>query len=103
MTLTININESSKERFSRLLNLYQGNHEELISAMLEFKINELKKGIRNIHADIRVFEKKYQMKTSEFYSDFKAGKISDEHDDFLIWAGEYETLLEFNHELKILQ
>lgn len=103
MTLTLNINEPSKERFSRLLNLYRGNPEKLISAMLEFKINDLKKGIKNIKADIRFFEKKYGMDTTEFYSDFKAGKITDENDDFLQWAGEYEALLEFDNELKILQ
>ncbi len=71
--------------------------------MLEFKINDLKKGIKNIKTDIRYFEKKYGIATADFYNDFQAGKITDENDDFLQWAGEYETLMEFDHELNILQ
>jgi hypothetical protein len=71
----------------------------MVSAILTFKINDLKKGIRNIETDLIRFERKYKMGTSRFYSDFTKGVLSDENDDFLIWSGEYEVLQDYRKEL----
>jgi hypothetical protein len=98
--IEINISDQYREKFNKLLNLYKGNQDEMVSAILTFKINDLKKGIRNIETDLARFEAKYQMDTSSFYNDFNNGMMTDENDDFLVWSGEYETLQEFRKELK---
>ena len=70
--------------------------------MLHFKINDLKKGIRNIELDLRHFEKKYETDSQQFFNDFIAGNISDNNDDFIQWSGEYEILLDFKRELELI-
>lgn len=97
--ITIQISDTYRERFDKLLNLYHGNHDDLIQAMLEFKVNDLKKGIQNIKTDLTYFENKYQKDTVTFYREFAKGNHTDENDDFLIWSGEYETYREFEKEL----
>ena len=77
--------------------LYNGNHDDLVSAMLEFKINDLKKGIQNIETDLIQFEKKYELDTITFYRDFAAGKKTDENDQiFLINQNKLVNLLSIN-------
>lgn len=76
--IEINISEKSREKFNKLLNLYKGKQDEMVSAIFTFKINDLKKGIRNIETDLIRFERKYKMSTSRFYSDFIKGVLSDE-------------------------
>ncbi len=100
--ITFNISDNYRDKFDKLLNLYQGNHEDLILAMLEFKVNDLKKGIQNIKTDLAYFENKYRKDSLTFYGEFSKGKLTDENDDFLIWSGEYETYQEFEKELQEL-
>lgn len=98
--ITIQISDNYREKFDKLLSLYQGNHDDLIQAMLVFKVNDLKKGIQNIKTDLAYFENKYQKDSVTFYGEFSKGKHTDENDDFLIWSGEYETYREFEKELQ---
>ena len=74
----------------------------LLLLMLHFKINDLKKGIRNIELDLRHFEKKYETDSQQFFNDFIAGNISDNNDDFIQWSVEYEILLDFKRELELI-
>lgn len=100
--ITLEIQEQNKNKLEQLLKLYDGKHDELVSAMLQFKINELKKGIRNIELDLRYFERKYKTESQTFYDEFIAGTISDENDDYISWSGEYETWLDFKRELELI-
>jgi Mg2+ and Co2+ transporter CorA len=100
--ITIDISEQYRKKFNKLLALYQGRHDELVSAIITYKINDLKKGINNIEVDLEQFESKYKMDTSDFYENFAAGKMGDENDDFLVWSGEYEVLQEYKNDLEML-
>nr|NQU91896.1 hypothetical protein [Bacteroidota bacterium] len=100
--ITINISEQYREQFSKLLNLYNGNHDDLVSAIIAYKTNDLNRGIRNIEIDIARFEAKYKKDTTSFYNDFIAGKYADDNDDFIVWSGEYEVLQEYRVELEKL-
>lgn len=100
--ITLEIQNNNKNRVKQLLKLYKGKHDDLVSAMLQFKINDLKKGIRNIELDLRHFEEKYETDSQQFYDDFIAGNKSDTNDDFIQWSGEYETLLDFKRELELI-
>ncbi|MCD4790537.1 MAG: hypothetical protein K8R37_11095 [Bacteroidales bacterium] len=98
--ITVNINNITEGRFQKLLSLYNGNYEELINGMIEYKINELKRGIRNIENDFIYYEKKYNISTRSFYEKFSQGEYTKHNNDFFKWSGEYEVWQEFNHELK---
>ncbi len=50
--ITLEIQDNNKNKIKQLLKLYKGKHDDLVSAMLHFKINDLKKGIRNIELDL---------------------------------------------------
>jgi hypothetical protein len=102
--LTLEIDVESENRFRKLLNIYGSNYTKLINSMFDYRINELKKGIRNIELDFLIYEKKYKMKSSDFYVDYEKGVfgIESHNNDFMIWSGEYESYLEFQNELKQL-
>lgn len=100
--ITINVSEQNQDKFNKLLGLYKGNSDNLVSAVIAYKVNDLRKGIRNIEVDLANFESRYAMSTQEFYEEFASGKIGDDNDDFLAWSGEYEVLQEFKNDLKLL-
>ncbi len=90
--IAINISDKQKEKFDKLLRLYHGRHDELIEAMLTFKRQDLKKGIRNLERELKFYEEKYGISSVDFIADFSSGKYGDDNDDFIIWSGIYETL-----------
>ncbi len=62
------------------------------------RTKELKKRLED---QIDDFEKRYSMNTSEFYSDFKDGKMGDDI-DFIEWAATYEMINNVINKLNIL-
>ncbi len=102
--LTLELDVQTERRFSKLLNLHGSNYARLINSMIDFRISELKKGIRNIELDFSTYERKYKMKSSDFYSSYEKGEFGeDSHEnDYMIWSGEYESYIEFQNELKQL-
>lgn len=100
--MTINISDNVRDKFNKLLNLYSGNPDNLVTAMIDFKIKDLKSGIQNIEFDLTQFERKYGIDSSTFYEKFSNGLISDENDDFIQWSGEYEVLQDFRNELNLI-
>ena len=48
--------------------------------------------------DLRQFEKQYQQSSIEFYQAFNTAKLNDK-EDFIIWAGIYEMLLDNQQQL----
>jgi len=102
--LTLELDNQTENRFSKLLNIYGKNYTNLINSMFDYRINELKKGMRNIELDLLSYEKKYKMNSSAFYKDYENGFFGENshNNDFIIWSGEYESYLEFQNELKQL-
>ncbi len=100
--LTLDLDKKTENRFAKLLNLYGKNYNQLINAMIDYRINELRKGIKNIELDFSTFERKYNMKSSEFYKKYQKGEFEEEShcNDFMIWSGEYESYIEFKNELE---
>ena len=101
-SITLSLDEQTQNRFNKLLNFYGDNYSMIINAMIDYRINELKKGIRNIELDILVYEKKYEMKSSIFYKKYQQAHFEENshENDFMIWSGIYETYQEFKNELK---
>ena len=100
--MDISLDNITEKRFNKFLRLYQGNFNRFINEFIDFRIKELKKGIRNIELDFAKYEKEYGISTVEFYRKFSTGKYDDENNDFLIWSGEYEAYNDFRSELKQL-
>lgn len=102
--LTIELDHQTESRFTKLLKLHGNNYALLINSMIDYRINELKKGIRNIELDFAVYEQKYSMKSADFYKKYENGEFAEEshNNDYMIWSGEYESYLEFRNELKQL-
>lgn len=66
--------------------------------LLIYEISQLKKGINNIEIELKKFEKKYDIYSEEFYKKFEKGEFGDE-DDYMIWSGIYEMLLQYKSKL----
>ncbi|MEX2750270.1 MAG: hypothetical protein Q6366_000150 [Candidatus Freyarchaeota archaeon] len=49
---------------------------------------------------LKEYERRYGMKTEEFYQRFKSGELGD-MDDYVDWAGEYELLKHIEEEREI--
>ena len=103
--LTLDLDKKTEKRFYKLLNLHGKNYASVINSMIDYRINELEKGIRNIELDLAAYERKYKVKTTDFYRKYQSGEFEENsHDnDFMIWSGEYEACLEFQNELKQLK
>lgn len=102
--LTLELDSQTEIRFSKLLNVYGRNYKKIINSMFDYRINELKKGMRNIELDFTNYEHKYKIKSSDFYFKYEKGDFGkDSHNsDFMIWSAEYESYIEFQNELKEL-
>ncbi|OQX77378.1 MAG: hypothetical protein B6D61_07250 [Bacteroidetes bacterium 4484_249] len=103
--LTLNLDQQTEKQFNKLLNYSGMDFSKLISSVINYRIDELTKGIRNIELDFINFEQKYNIKTKDFYKRYIRGDFGDESEsrDFMIWSGEFEAYTEFQDELKKLQ
>jgi len=98
--IKLDLNHKSEKLFRKLLKKHNNDENSLIQSILDYHIDQLKKGIKNIQLDLADFEQKYGMSTEEFYKDFNQGKLADENNDYMEWSGEYEILLDYKKELK---
>jgi hypothetical protein len=48
-------------------------------------------GLQTLRQQLQAFERRYSMKTAEFYPRFLRGEMGDER-DFIVWAGLHELL-----------
>ena len=69
--------------------------------MAKHRIDEIRRAITNIQQDLQEFEKQYGMTTESFYRRFRDGDIGDE-EDYMIWGGLYEMLIENRRELEMM-
>jgi hypothetical protein len=91
----------TEAEFNKLLNIYGNNYLGLINSIIDYRISEITKGIKNLEFDINNFENKYEMSSSEFYNKYNSGSFGDDihQNDFMIWCSEYESYIEFQNEL----
>lgn len=68
---------------------------------LRSKIEEINQKLNNLFENMRYFEKKYGMKTEEFYKQFVSGKLGDDM-DFFEWKASAEIYNELKEEKKVL-
>ena len=58
-----------------------------VARTLKAKVEELNNKLREIEESIRYFERKYGMKTADFYDKFKRGATDDDV-DFFEWKAD---------------
>jgi len=103
--LTLNLDNQTEKQFNKLLNYSGMDFSKLISSMINYRIDELNKGMRNIELDFINYENKYKIKTKDFYKRYVNGDFGNESEsnDFMIWSGEYEAYSDFQDELDKLR
>ncbi len=99
--LQIELSEQTEHKVEALLNLYP-NKNVFFDNLIDFQIQELRRGVLNMKKDLSDFELKYKMSSSVFYQKFDLGEIVDSQ-DFMIWAGVYEMYLRDVEKLKQIQ
>lgn len=75
--------------------------KDVVMRTLKLKIEEINQNLINTHETIRYFEKKYGMRTEDFYKRFLAGELGDDMDLFE-WKASKEISDELNAEKRVL-
>ena len=89
--LTIKANVSDPREISPLIELAVGK-----------ELKMLQQSMRRIKEDLSDFERRYGMKTEQFYDKFIAGQLGDAM-DFIEWSGEYESLKKIKEDVRKLE
>jgi len=103
--ITLNLDYNTEKKFNQLLSVMGMKYDTLINSFHNYKIQELKKGINELRRELQNYEIKYKTSSEVFYKKYTNGSYEDEsdHTDFMIWAGEYESFLEFTEQLEKLR
>lgn len=88
-------------KLKRVLDLHP-DQETFAQNVITYQITELNKAILNLHLDLKTFEEKYHLTSADFYTQFMQGEMED-CEDYILWAGLYEMLLENQTRLATLQ
>ena len=91
------IQPQTEQRLRKILNNIQ-DVEAFAQGIINYQITELQKAILNIQLDLQSYEKNYQMPSDNFYEKFLQGELNDD-EDFMIWSGLYELLIENKNKL----
>lgn len=90
LNLQLDIQPQTAKRLQKIL-AHTPNQEMFVQDMIAFQIVELRKAIVAIRLDLKKYEDKYRLKTTQFYDQFQQGMLEDT-EDFILWAGLYEML-----------
>ncbi len=74
---------------------------EVVIRTLKSKIEEINQKLNDLYQNMAYFEKKYGMKTEEFYQKFISGSLGDDM-DFFEWKASTEIYNELKEEKKVL-
>jgi len=74
---------------------------DAVTRTLKSRIEEINQKSNDIYETMKYFERKYGMKTEEFYSKFVSGKLGDDM-DFFEWKASSEIFTELREENKAL-
>ncbi|HAO19028.1 MAG: hypothetical protein BWK80_10605 [Desulfobacteraceae bacterium IS3] len=100
LNLQLHIQPKTEHLLKKIMT-YIRDQEIFARNIIAYQIAELQKGILNLRLDLKQFEETYQMTTEKFYQQFEQG-LSDDNEDFMIWAGLYEMLCENERRLREL-
>ena len=75
--------------------------KDVVIRTLRSRIEEIKQKLSDIYENMRYFERKYGMKTEEFYEKFLSGTLGDEM-DFFEWEASKEIYDELKEEKRVL-
>jgi len=77
-----------------------------ISSLLENALNREKKilqtALQRTLAKLQDFEKRYNLTSAEFFERYQTGK-TDDRNDFVDWAGEYQIFQSINEKIQALE
>jgi len=97
LNFQLTIQPQTEQRLRKILNNTQ-DVEAFAQGIINYQIAELQKAILNIQLDLQSYEKNYQMPSDSFYEKFLQGGLNDD-EDFMIWSGLYELLIENKNKL----
>ena len=100
LDLSLDLTQKTEKKLRKLFEQYT-DKELFAQSIIEHENFELKKGIINIQIDLKNFEEKYNMSTEIFYQKFESGELGDD-ENYMIWAGIYEMLLQNKKRLEEL-
>ena len=69
------------------------NAEVFYQDVIDREISELERGNFYMRLDIQKYEEQYEMTNETFYAKFLSGE-ADDREDFMIWSGLYEFVLQ---------
>lgn len=75
--------------------------KDAVIRTLTSKVVEINQTLDDIFENMKYFEKKYGMKTEDFYKKFVNGTLEDEM-DFFEWKASYEICNELKEEKRML-
>lgn len=91
------VKPQTEQRLKKILNQVQ-DAEIFAQGFILYQISELQKSNLNIKLDLKEFEKKYNLRSEDFYQKFSQGVIEDS-EDFMIWSGLYEMFCQNQNQL----
>ena len=97
----LSVQPETEKRLKKILNAIK-DPENFAQSIIDYQIAELHKSNLNLKLELADLEKQYQMTSEEFYQKFSQGILGDA-EDFIIWSGLYEMLLQNKANLHELQ
>ncbi len=101
LNLQLHIQPQTEKKLRKILTHTQ-DEEMFAQNIIACQIKELQRGILNLRLDLKEFEEKFQISSEEFYRQFSQG-ISGDNEDFIVWSGIYEMLMENESRLRELK
>ena len=75
--------------------------KDVVIRTLRSRVEEINHKLKDIHNSMNYFERKYGMKTDDFYEKFVSGALGDDM-DFFEWKASKEINDELKEEKKVL-
>jgi len=75
--------------------------KDAVIRTIRYRIEEINQKLNDIYESMRYFERKYGMKTGEFYKKFVDGALGDDM-DFFEWKASAEIYGELKEEKRVL-
>jgi hypothetical protein len=75
--------------------------KDVVIRTLRSRVEEINQKLKDIYENVSYFERKYGMKTEEFYEKFVSGALGDDM-DFFEWKASKEIHDELKEEKRVL-
>ena len=75
--------------------------KDVVIRTLRFRVEEINQKLTDIYESLNYFERKYGMKTADFYTKFVSGALGDDM-DFFEWKASKEIYDELKEEKRVL-